>query len=150
MGRPNPSSYFIYIFPHENTHLAPLVVTQNSVCISVTFRADIQHGLGSPQNESLPLCRGAKRWQWPQEERSVWQLPASSGCGGEAELGREEVCQELIEFVLPALTLGPVAYQATSPGALQTDLPLLGHLISPSPCLQMSTPSHTLPSTYTV
>lgn len=27
------------------------------------------------------------------------------------------VCAELIEFVLPALTLGPVAYQATSPRA---------------------------------
>lgn len=65
-----------------------------------------------------------------------------SVCGGEAEQGREKVCQELIEFVLPALTLGPMAYQATSPEVLKTDLPLLGHLISPSPCLQMSTPYH--------
>lgn len=62
-----------------------------------------------------------------------------------AVAGWGEVCQELIEFVLPEPTLGPVAYQATSPGALQTDLPLLGHLISPSPRLQMSTPSSAAP-----
>lgn len=42
----------------------------------------------------------------PGGEVNVAAASGLSGCGGKAESGWEEVCQELIEFVLPALTLG--------------------------------------------
>lgn len=91
------------------------------------------------------MCVGAVKGgsgPWRRGQRGSCQRVL--GCAEEAALGCKGVCQELIEFVLPPLTLGPVAYQATSPEAHETDLPLLGHLISPSPCLEMSTP-HRLP-----
>lgn len=37
--------------------------------------------------------------------------------GKQSQAAEGGVCTELIEFVLPALTLGPVSYQATSPRA---------------------------------
>lgn len=52
-----------------------------------------------------------------------WRREWRAGCHRvlrlcwEAEPGSEGGCAELIEFVLPALTPGPVAYQATSPRA---------------------------------
>lgn len=89
----------------------------------------------------------------PGGEVNVAAAIGFSGYAGEAVLDGEKVCLELIEFVLPALTVGPVAYQATSPGAVQTDLPLPGHLISPSPSLHLSSPTSTtlpFPSIYPV
>lgn len=148
---PEPQSFFIYIFPCE------LPWWHAHYCMYFCdFSRAVQNFsvvLALPKMNPW-LCVGAVRggsgpWRRGQRGSCQWVLAVA----GRLSRGWEKVCQELIEFVLPPLTLGPVAYQATSPGALQTDLPLPGHLISPSPCLQMSTPTsatHPFPSTYPV
>lgn len=65
-----------------------------------------------------------------------------SVCGG-------ELCQELIEFVLPALTLGPMAYQATSLEALKTDLPPVGASDITIALLADVNPHHKIPPALT-
>lgn len=87
-GLPNPSlspSPFSFTFSPARTHTEhPRWHTHYAMyfCDFSGAPQNFSVAFTLPKNESQAVCWSGKRWQWPLEERSAWQLPVGSGCGG--------------------------------------------------------------------